>query len=68
MGKLLWKPSEEQIKNSNIYRFMGIVNEKYQQKFDDFAPLMNGQLKTLRNFGQPCGTLPISLHQNHTSG
>ena len=50
MGKLLWKPSEEQIKNSNIYRFMGIVNEKYQQKFDDFAPLYEWSIENIAEF------------------
>ena len=50
MGKLLWKPSEEQIKNSNIYRFMGIVNEKYQQKLDDFAPLYEWSIENIAEF------------------
>ena len=37
MAKLLWQPSEVQIKNSNMYRFMNVVNEKYHQNFSDFA-------------------------------
>ncbi len=39
MAKLLWKPSEKQIKNSNLYRFMNIVNNKYAQSFNEYAPL-----------------------------
>ena len=31
MAKMLWKPTEEQIRNSNMYRFMNFVNEKFDQ-------------------------------------
>ena len=31
MAKLLWQPSEERIKSSNMYRFMGFINEKYNK-------------------------------------
>ncbi len=33
MGKLLWKPSEERITGSNMYRFMTFVNGRHQQQF-----------------------------------
>jgi len=39
MSKLLWEPSEEQIKTSNMYRFMQVVNDKYNQAFNDYASL-----------------------------
>ena len=39
MGKLLWKPSEERVKNSNMYRFMSFVNERHQQTFTDYDGL-----------------------------
>ena len=50
MAKLLWKPSEEQIKNSNMYRFMGIVNERYQQNFNEFAPLYEWSIENIAEF------------------
>lgn len=50
MAKLLWKPSEEQIKNSNMYRFMGIVNEKYQQNFNEYAPLYEWSIENIAEF------------------
>jgi len=50
MSKLLWKPSEEQIKNSNMYRFMNIVNEKYAQKFNDYAPLYEWSVENVADF------------------
>ena len=33
MGKLLWKPSEERITRSNMYRFMTFVNERHLMAF-----------------------------------
>jgi len=50
MAKLLWKPSAEQIKNSNMYRFMGIVNEKYQQNFNEYAPLYDWSIENIAQF------------------
>ena len=39
MGKLLWTPSDERVKNSNMYRFMSFVNERHQQTFTDYDGL-----------------------------
>jgi len=50
MAKLLWKPSEVQIKNSNMYRFMGIVNEKYRQNFNEYAPLYDWSIENIAEF------------------
>jgi len=50
MAKLLWKPSEEQIRNSNMYRFMGMVNEKYKQNFDEYAPLYEWSIENIAEF------------------
>ncbi len=50
MAKLLWQPSEEQIKNSNMYRFMNVVNKKYHQNFSDFAPLYQWSIENIADF------------------
>ena len=50
MSKLLWKPSEEQIKQTNMYRFMNVVNEKYHQDFTDFAPLYEWSIENIADF------------------
>ena len=50
MAELLWQPSEEQIKNSNMYRFMNVVNEKYHQNFSDFAPLYQWSIENIADF------------------
>jgi acetoacetyl-CoA synthetase len=35
----LWKPSEERIKQTNMYRFMNFINERYSESFTDYEPL-----------------------------
>jgi len=50
MSKLLWKPSEEQIRNSNMYRFMNIVNQKYGQNFTDYASLYEWSIENIADF------------------
>jgi acetoacetyl-CoA synthetase len=39
MSKMLWQPSRERIRNSNMYRFMQTVNRKHGQSFEEYAPL-----------------------------
>jgi acetoacetyl-CoA synthetase len=39
MAKLLWKPSEERIQNTNMYRFMNFVNAKFDQNFSEYDHL-----------------------------
>ena len=50
MAKLLWKPSEEKIKNSNIYRFMNFINEKHQQDFTEYEPLYQWSIDNIPDF------------------
>ena len=50
MAKLLWKPSEERIKNSNLYRFMNIINEKYNKGFTEYEPLWEWSTENIPDF------------------
>ena len=50
MAKLLWQPSEEQIKNSNMYRFMGIVNQKFNQSFNEYQSLYEWSIENIADF------------------
>ena len=50
MSKLLWKPSEEQIQQSNMYRFMNVVNQKYNQDFNEYAPLYGWSVENIAEF------------------
>ena len=50
MAKLLWKPSEERIKSTNLYRFMNIINEKYNQNFTEYEPLYQWSIENIPDF------------------
>ncbi len=50
MGKKLWEPSEERIKNSNMYRFMGFINERFKKNFSDYASLHEWSVTEVSDF------------------
>jgi acetoacetyl-CoA synthetase len=50
MAKLLWKPSEERIKSTNLFRFMNIINEKYNQNFSEYEPLYQWSIENIPDF------------------
>jgi acetoacetyl-CoA synthetase len=50
MAKLLWKPSEERIKNTNMYRFMNFVNSKFDQNFSDYDSLYRWSVTHIPDF------------------
>ena len=50
MAKRLWQPSKERIKNSNMYRFMNVVNKKYNRDFTEYAPLWEWSIENIPDF------------------
>lgn len=50
MAKLLWQPSEEQIKSTNMYRFMDVVNEKYDKDFTEYESLYQWSINNISDF------------------
>ena len=50
MAKILWKPSEERVKNSNMYRFMTFINEKHGLTFTKYDPLYQWSLENIPAF------------------
>jgi len=50
MAKKLWQPTEEQIKNSNMFRFLNYVNDKFGQTFSDYPPLYEWSVENLADF------------------
>jgi acetoacetyl-CoA synthetase len=50
MAKLLWEPSEKQIKESNMYRFMTFINETYNQSFSEFSSLYDWSIENFPEF------------------
>ena len=50
MAKLLWQPSEQRIKSTNMYRFMTLVNETFKKNFTDYPALWDWSVNNLTEF------------------
>ncbi|MEZ4529039.1 MAG: acetoacetate--CoA ligase [Desulfobacterales bacterium] len=50
MGKLLWQPSEERVKNSNMYKFMARINKKYNRNFRSYEELWKWSVDNIPQF------------------
>ncbi len=50
MDKLLWKPSEERIKSTNMYRFMNFINERFNRNFTEYEPLYRWSVENIPDF------------------
>jgi acetoacetyl-CoA synthetase len=50
MSKLLWQPTEERIKSTNMYHFMNEVNKKYGKDFKEYTDLWDWSVNNLEDF------------------
>ena len=50
MARLLWEPSGERIKQTNMFRFMGTINEKHQKNFSDYSELHHWSINHIPDF------------------
>ena len=50
MAECLWRPSEDRIKNSNMYAFMQAVNEKFNKNFSSYDELYQWSVDRLEDF------------------
>jgi len=50
MGKLLWQPSEERVRNSNMYKFMTLINKKYNRNFRSYEELWKWSVDNIPQF------------------
>ena len=50
MSTMLWKPSEESIRQSNMYRFMQFINQRYDRNFDGYAALYEWSVRHIPEF------------------
>ncbi len=50
MGKMLWKPSEEIVQQTNMFRFMNTVNERYGQQFTQYSELYQWSIDHIPDF------------------
>jgi len=50
MGKMLWEPSEERVKQTNITRFIDFVNRKYGLEIDSYSELYDWSIENIPDF------------------
>ncbi len=50
MAKLLWQPSEERIKSTNMYRIMNLINETYGKNFAEYKDLYQWSVENIPDF------------------
>ena len=50
MAKLLWEPSEQKIKSSNMYAFMNKINEQYGTDFSEYTALHEWSINNIPEF------------------
>ena len=50
MGKLLWKPSEESVRQTNMFRFMHTVNKRHGQQFTQYSDLYQWSVDHISDF------------------
>ncbi|SLM28378.1 Acetoacetyl-coenzyme A synthetase [Desulfamplus magnetovallimortis] len=50
MTKPLWTPTDERVKQTNMYRFMQAVNAKYGKNFTDYDALYEWSIENLSEF------------------
>ncbi|MCF8095007.1 MAG: acetoacetate--CoA ligase [Desulfobacteraceae bacterium] len=50
MSKILWQPTEEQIKQTNMYRFIQYVNERYGLELSDYQSLYQWSIEKIPDF------------------
>ncbi|MCD6271774.1 MAG: acetoacetate--CoA ligase [Deltaproteobacteria bacterium] len=50
MNKLLWSPTEERKKKTNIYRFMQTVNSKFGKNLTEYEPLHQWSVDNIADF------------------
>ena len=47
---VIWSPSDERVKSSQMYKFMKTINEKYNINLDGFAKLHNWSIENKSDF------------------
>ena len=50
MAKLLWQPSEDKVKSSNLYAFMTGINGQYNTDFSEYTELHRWSIENIPEF------------------
>ena len=62
MTKLLWTPAKEQIKKTNMYRFMTGINQKYNKNFTEYTELWQWSVENIPEFWEEMWTFADIIH------
>ena len=62
MSKVLWQPSEDRIKNTNMYHFMQQVNQRYGKKFRSYDDLYHWSISEIPAFWEALWDYGEVLH------
>ena len=62
MSKVLWQPSEERIKNTNMYHFMQQVNQRYGKMFRNYNDLYHWSISEIPAFWEALWDYGEVLH------
>jgi acetoacetyl-CoA synthetase len=67
MAELLWQPSEKQIKQTHMYRFMQLINERFNSSFSRYEELYEWSINNISEFwGQMWDFAPIKYSESYT--
>jgi len=62
MSKVLWQPSEDRIKNTNMYHFMQQVNQRYGKQFRNYDDLYRWSISEIPTFWEAIWSCGEVLH------
>jgi acetoacetyl-CoA synthetase len=62
MSKVLWQPSEDRIKNTNMYHFMQQVNQRYGKMFRNYNDLYHWSISDIPTFWEALWNYGKVLH------
>ena len=50
MGRKLWEPGQKQIRSTNLFRFMGFVNSRFETQISDYSELHSWSVENISGF------------------
>ncbi|MGC8663121.1 MAG: acetoacetate--CoA ligase [Thermoplasmata archaeon] len=61
-AKLLWKPEEEQIKNSNMFKYIEFLSKNYNRNFKNYGELYEWSINNMEKFWQSIWDFAEIIH------
>jgi len=64
MGRKLWEPGQNQIRSTNLFRFMEFLNSRFETQISDYPELLMVGRKHFRILGSFLGVCADQSQQN----